>query len=123
VTARLRSLAQPIDRRDVGAIFLIMLGGGADVDIAVTPGLLVACTADADHVAMKEGLGARQRCFVDAEGFQKSRHFMTGVRAAADEDIELGGSNAKIVRDAREIAAVNLAKLSHFLSVLEPVAE
>jgi hypothetical protein len=27
------------------------------------------------------------------------------------------------VRDAREIAAVNLAKLSHFLSVLEPVAE
>jgi hypothetical protein len=40
---------------------------------------------------------------------------MTGVRVAADEYIELGGSNAKIVRDAREIAAVDLAKLSHFL--------
>jgi hypothetical protein len=32
-----------------------MLGGGAGVDIAVTPGLLVACTADTDRVAMKEG--------------------------------------------------------------------
>jgi hypothetical protein len=100
-----------------------MLGGGADVEIAVTPGLLVAYSADTDHVAMKEGLGARQRRFVDAEGFQKPWQLVAGARSLADEGIELGGSNAKIVCDAREIAAVDLAKLSHFLSVLEPVAE
>ena len=61
VMARLRPLAQAVDRRGVRAIFLIMLGGGAGVEIAVTLGLLVACSADTDHVAMKEGLGARQR--------------------------------------------------------------
>ena len=68
-----------------------MLRGGAGLEIAVASGFLLTGGTDAHHVALQEGLGSRQGRLVDAEGFQKFRKFVAGMRAAADKDIEFGG--------------------------------
>src|SRR5258708_2260223 len=84
---------QPGDRWRIGAIFLIVPGSGAGVEIVVAPGLLLACGADAYQVALQEGLRARQGRLVDAEGFQKPWQFVACVRAVADQRSELGGGD------------------------------
>jgi hypothetical protein len=57
----------------VGAILLIMRGGGAGHEIAIAPTLLAAQRADALHVAENEGLGTCQIVLVDAECRQHLR--------------------------------------------------
>ena len=63
--------------------------------------------------------GSPRRC----RGFQQSRQFVAGVRSLADERIELGGGDAKLLRNARKVAAIYFAKLADFLPLLEPIAE
>src|SRR5260370_34233237 len=45
------------------------------------------------------------------------------MRSLANERIGLCRRNAKLARDAREIAVIDLAKLANFLPVSQPVAE
>ena len=92
-----------------------MLGGRSGVEIVVAPGLLLACGADTHHVALRQGLHAGEGRLVDAERFQKPRQLVAGVRALADEAIEVGGSDGQILRDPCKIAAIDPAKLADFL--------
>jgi hypothetical protein len=53
----------------------------------------------------------------------KSLQFVACVRSLANERIEFGGGDAKLLRDACKVAAIDRAQLAHFLPVLEPIAE
>jgi hypothetical protein len=57
-------MLQRIDRRCVEAIFVIVLSGHACVEIAAAPDLLLACGANASHVAEHKRLRARESLLI-----------------------------------------------------------
>ena len=59
----------------------------------------------------------------DAAPDQQSGQFVAGVWPLSYDLIEFGRAHTKVPRDACEIAAVHVAKFTHLLTVLEPVAE
>jgi len=60
---------------------------------------------------------------VDAESREQFRQFFAGMRASTNERIQIVWRNTEFVRDARELAGVELAHLANLLSVLEPVVD
>src|SRR6266852_17449 len=100
-----------------------MLSGGAGRDIAIALALVLAGRTDTLQVSENQRQRACDGLLVDAESREQFRQFFGCMRASAYERIQIVGRDTEFVRDARELARLELAHLANFLSMLEPIVE